>query len=166
MTGKTLDTILRQLARERGAKIALRFDDEVLTYAELDARACRVANGLAAAVTMARAGVPAISVSLGMKIKGKPLDFAAKAYKEFNDNAYHSPQDELKSDWDFSGFVVLAQFALDVATSTSGTCWPAGTPRGSRRTAAAEGRIQWHGRRPWPFRWRQPLGRWWLWWRW
>ena len=50
-----------------------------------------------------------------MKIKGKPADFARKAAKEFNDKAYHSPQDEFKPDWDFSGFVELAQFMLDVA---------------------------------------------------
>ena len=49
MNGTTLDTILRSLARERGTKVALRYGDAVLTYAELDARACRVANGLAAA---------------------------------------------------------------------------------------------------------------------
>ena len=47
MNGTTLDTILRRLARERGTKIALRYGDEVLTYAELDARACRVANVIA-----------------------------------------------------------------------------------------------------------------------
>jgi len=45
-----------------------------------------------------------------MKIKGKPKDFASKAMKEFNDKAYHTPQDEMKADWDFSGFVVLARF--------------------------------------------------------
>ena len=49
MTGTTLDTILRRQARERGTKVALRYGDEVLTYAALDARACRVANGLASA---------------------------------------------------------------------------------------------------------------------
>ena len=65
--------------------------------------------------SMAQAGVPAFSVAEGMKIKGKPKDFASKAMKEFNDKAYHSPQDEMKPDWDFSGFVVLARFALDVA---------------------------------------------------
>jgi Zn-dependent M28 family amino/carboxypeptidase len=65
--------------------------------------------------SMAQAGVPAFSVSEGMKIKGKPKDFASKAFKEFNDKAYHSPQDEMKPDWDFSGFVVLARFVLDVA---------------------------------------------------
>jgi Zn-dependent M28 family amino/carboxypeptidase len=65
--------------------------------------------------SLARAGVPAFSVAPGMKIKGKPKDFAIKAYKEFNDNVYHSPQDEFRADWDFSGFVVLARFSLDLA---------------------------------------------------
>jgi hypothetical protein len=54
-----------------------------------------------------------------MKIKGKPKDFASKALKEFNDKAYHSPQDEMKPDWDFSGFVVLARFTLDVARAVA-----------------------------------------------
>jgi Zn-dependent M28 family amino/carboxypeptidase len=64
--------------------------------------------------SMARAGVPAFSVAPGMKIQGKPADFARKAIQEFNDKAYHSPQDEMRPDWDFSGFAVLARFALDV----------------------------------------------------
>jgi hypothetical protein len=65
--------------------------------------------------SMARAGVPAFSVAAGMKIKGKPADFAKKAAQEFNDKAYHSPQDEMKPDWDFGGFPVLGKFAMDVA---------------------------------------------------
>lgn len=65
--------------------------------------------------SMAQSGVPAFSVAAGTKIAGKPNDFASNAHKEFNDKTYHSPQDELKPDWDFSGFVVLAQFILRVA---------------------------------------------------
>jgi Zn-dependent M28 family amino/carboxypeptidase len=65
--------------------------------------------------SMAQAGVPAFSVAIGRKIRGKPRDFADRVFKAFNDNVYHSPQDELKPEWDFSGFVVLARFALDVA---------------------------------------------------
>jgi Zn-dependent M28 family amino/carboxypeptidase len=65
--------------------------------------------------SFARAGVPAFSVATGLKVRGKPRDFASKAMKDFNDRAYHSPQDELRPEWDFSGFVVLARFALDVA---------------------------------------------------
>jgi Zn-dependent M28 family amino/carboxypeptidase len=69
--------------------------------------------------SMAQAGIPAFSVSAGMKVAGKPKDFAAKALKEFNDKAYHSPQDELKAEWDFSGFPVLGRFALDVARAVA-----------------------------------------------
>jgi Zn-dependent M28 family amino/carboxypeptidase len=65
--------------------------------------------------SMARAGVPAFSVSAGMKIKGKPADFARKAIQEFNDKTYHTPQDEVRPEWNFSGFDVLARFAFDVA---------------------------------------------------
>ena len=65
--------------------------------------------------SMARAGVPAFSIGGGMKIQGQPADFARKAMQEFNDKAYHSPQDEMRPDWNFTGFAVLARFALDVA---------------------------------------------------
>src|SRR5205085_9252209 len=44
--------------------------------------------------SLAQAGVPAFSVAPGMKIKGKPKEFAIKAFKDVNDYAYHSPQDE------------------------------------------------------------------------
>jgi Zn-dependent M28 family amino/carboxypeptidase len=69
--------------------------------------------------SMAQAGVPAFSVAAGTKIKGKPKDFASKALKDFNDRVYHSPQDELQPEWDFAGFVVLGQFALDVARAVA-----------------------------------------------
>lgn len=65
--------------------------------------------------SMARAGVPAFSVTTGMKLRGKTKEFASNALKEFNDLAYHSPQDEMRPDWDFSGFEVLARFALEIA---------------------------------------------------
>lgn len=64
---------------------------------------------------LARAGVPAFSVTAGEKIKGKPADFGRKAMREFIAKGYHTPQDEIRSDWDFSGFVVLVRFASDVA---------------------------------------------------
>jgi Zn-dependent M28 family amino/carboxypeptidase len=65
--------------------------------------------------SMAKAGVPAFSVAAGMKLKGKPAAFASQAFKDFNDKVYHSPQDEMHPEWDFSGFVVLARFILNVA---------------------------------------------------
>jgi hypothetical protein len=87
--------------------------------------------------SMAQAGIPAFSVAAGMRIKGKPKDFAVKAMKEFNDKVYHSPQDEVKSEWDFSGFVVLARFAQDVARDVANAerlpNWNAGDEFGRAR---------------------------------
>src|SRR5260370_16769747 len=57
--------------------------------------------------SMAQAGVPAFSVAPGMKIKGKPKDFPVKAFKEFNDYAYHYPQDQFPNDCDFSDLVAF-----------------------------------------------------------
>jgi acyl-CoA synthetase (AMP-forming)/AMP-acid ligase II len=46
---QTLANIARPHAQARGSKIALRFGEEALTYAELESRACRTANALIAA---------------------------------------------------------------------------------------------------------------------
>ncbi|MBX9625803.1 MAG: M28 family peptidase [Gemmataceae bacterium] len=69
--------------------------------------------------SLARAGVPAFSVAAGSRIKGKPADFAKKTLQAFNDTAYHTPQDEVRPDWDYSGFPVLGGFALDVARAVA-----------------------------------------------
>jgi Zn-dependent M28 family amino/carboxypeptidase len=69
--------------------------------------------------SLARGGVPAFSIGGGSKLKGKPADFARKAYAEFNDKRYHAPQDEVRPDWDFSGFAVLGGFALDIARAAA-----------------------------------------------
>jgi len=75
--------------------------------------------------SFAQAGVPAFSVAQGTKIAGKPADFASMAIKEFNDKAYHSPQDDLKPEWDFAGFVVLARFAFEIGVEVANTNqWP------------------------------------------
>jgi Zn-dependent M28 family amino/carboxypeptidase len=65
--------------------------------------------------SMAKAGVPAFSVGGGMKVKGKAEDAVRKTYQEFTDKAYHTPQDEVRPEWDFAGFPVLGKFALELA---------------------------------------------------
>ncbi|MFO0937359.1 MAG: M28 family peptidase [Gemmataceae bacterium] len=69
--------------------------------------------------SMARAGVPAFSIAAGDKVKGKTVEAVKKAKQEFNDKAYHTPQDEVRPDWDFSGFPRLVQFAKDVAVEAA-----------------------------------------------
>lgn len=64
--------------------------------------------------SMAKAGVPAFSVSQGMRIRGKQEADTRKVLQGFNDTAYHTPQDEPGANWDFSGFPVLGSFAIDL----------------------------------------------------
>jgi Zn-dependent M28 family amino/carboxypeptidase len=64
---------------------------------------------------LARGGVPAFSVHAGSKIKGKPADYVQKTMDHFIAKVYHTPADEFREDWDFSGFPVLIRFALDIA---------------------------------------------------
>ncbi len=64
---------------------------------------------------LARGGVPAFSVHIGEKIKGKPADFAKKTMEDFIAKVYHTPADEFHADWDFSGYPTLMRFTLDIA---------------------------------------------------
>ncbi len=68
---------------------------------------------------LARSGVPAFSVFPGEKIEGKPADFARKATEDFIAKIYHTPADEFRADWDFSGYPRLMRFAFDVARAAA-----------------------------------------------
>jgi Zn-dependent M28 family amino/carboxypeptidase len=99
--------------------------------------------------SMARAGVPSFSVAAGMKIKGKPEGFARKAFEEFNDKVYHSPQDEMHPEWDFSGFVLLARFSLDVARDVANADrLPTWNPGDEFRPAREKSGVKETGRTP------------------
>ncbi len=69
--------------------------------------------------SMARAGVPAFSVAPGMKLKNRSAESIKAAMQEFNDKRYHTPQDEMQADWDFSGFATLGELALNLAVEAA-----------------------------------------------
>jgi Zn-dependent M28 family amino/carboxypeptidase len=68
---------------------------------------------------LARGGVPAFSVFPGEKIQGRPADYASKAQADFIAKVYHTPFDEYKEDWDFSGYLALMRFAYDLAVEAA-----------------------------------------------
>jgi len=76
---------------------------------------------------LARGGVPAFSVGRGEKVKGQPIDFAKKASEDFIANAYHTPNDKFKEEWDFAAYPILINFtmkaALDLANSSFMPTW-------------------------------------------
>jgi hypothetical protein len=63
--------------------------------------------------------VPVFSVAAGSRLRGKPADGVRQAMRAFNDGVYHSPQDEVRPDWDYYGFPVLGGFALAVGRAVA-----------------------------------------------
>jgi Zn-dependent M28 family amino/carboxypeptidase len=65
--------------------------------------------------SLAKAGVPAISIEAGTDVVGKPKGFGAQWLEEFNDKRYHQPSDEYRSDLDLRGSVQLGEIVLRFA---------------------------------------------------
>jgi Zn-dependent M28 family amino/carboxypeptidase len=65
--------------------------------------------------SLAKAGVPAISIEAGTDVVGKPKGFGAQWLEEFNDKRYHQPSDEYRPDFDLSGSVQLGEIVLRFA---------------------------------------------------
>lgn len=80
--------------------------------------------------SLARAGVPAFSISPGTDYIGKPAGFGKNAFEDFNANRYHQPSDEYHENWDISGMQQIAQFGLtlglDIANTPKLPTWKAG----------------------------------------
>jgi len=62
--------------------------------------------------SLAHAGVPSFSISLGTEYYGKPADYGEKIFEEYNDKHYHQPSDEYHDDWDFAGMQEAARFGV------------------------------------------------------
>lgn len=61
---------------------------------------------------LARIGVPAISVKVGNQVMGKPTEFGAEQFREYNTKHYHQPSDEFREDWDFASLEHVARFGF------------------------------------------------------
>jgi Zn-dependent M28 family amino/carboxypeptidase len=62
--------------------------------------------------SLARAGVPATSISSGIDVVGKPEGWGRARVDEWIAKHYHQPSDELGEDWDFSGMVEDARLGF------------------------------------------------------
>lgn len=80
--------------------------------------------------SLARVGIPAFSVSQGTDYIGKPANFGATVFEEYNSKHYHQPSDEYHEDWDVSGMEQMANFGLtlglDIANTPRLATWKAG----------------------------------------
>lgn len=65
--------------------------------------------------SLGRVGIPAFSISEGMKYKGHDTAWGEAEAKEFVNHRYHQPTDEYKPEMDFHGDAVMAEFGYALA---------------------------------------------------
>lgn len=61
--------------------------------------------------SLAKVGVPALSIKQGAEVKGKPAEWGKAKVKEYRDKHYHQASDEYDPAWDFSAAVQMGQLA-------------------------------------------------------
>ena len=69
--------------------------------------------------SLAKVGIPAFSVKLGVDYVGKPEGWGVEAQEDYTANRYHQPSDEFDLTWDFSGLAKLARFGFELGRRTA-----------------------------------------------
>jgi Zn-dependent M28 family amino/carboxypeptidase len=77
----------------------------------------------------AKAGVPSLAVDDGVNYVDKPASFGKQKREEYLARDYHSPSDQVKPDWDLSGYAEQARmlFAVGYRVAQSDR-WPEWRP--------------------------------------
>jgi Zn-dependent M28 family amino/carboxypeptidase len=69
--------------------------------------------------SLGRVGIPAFSISEGIKYKGHDNAWGEAEAKEFVNHRYHQPTDEYKPEMDFHGDAMMAEFGYALAQKAS-----------------------------------------------
>jgi Zn-dependent M28 family amino/carboxypeptidase len=91
---------------------------------------------------LARAGVPGLSLENGQRFIGQPKDYGEKKKKEYTDQRYHQPSDEVLPSFRYDGATqqlrVIVRTATAIANAPAQPVWN----RTSEFRAAGEARVQ------------------------
>jgi Zn-dependent M28 family amino/carboxypeptidase len=71
--------------------------------------------------SLARVGIPAFSVSEGLKYKGHDAAWGMQQANDYTEKHYHQPSDEYHSDMDFTGDAVMARFGFALGWEAAST---------------------------------------------
>jgi Zn-dependent M28 family amino/carboxypeptidase len=124
-----LDDYLRAAATEQGRTLLPDPDPEKGFYYRSDH------------FNFAKQGVPALDPSMhpGVDFVDKPADWTAKMKEDWENNIYHSPQDEVQAGWDLSGAAEDAELLLAVGYRVAGAAtlpeWKPGNEFKAKRDA-------------------------------
>ncbi len=87
----------------------------------------------------AKQAVPALDPDAGTEYIGKPPEFGMNVRDDYTNNRYHKPQDEVRSDWDFSGAIedmtLFFKVGYRVANADKDPEWKPGTEFRATRDA-------------------------------
>jgi len=97
-----LDDYLRDAAAEQGRTLTPDAEPEKGLYYRSDH------------FNFAKVGVPALDTDDGVDYIGKPAGFGKAKKDEYTQNDYHSPSDEVKPDWDMTGYAEEAKLLMAV----------------------------------------------------
>ena len=80
--------------------------------------------------SLAKAGIPAFSVSLGNRVVGKPAGWGEEQETDYRESRYHQQADNFDPSWDFSGLAKLTAFGFElgrrIANQSDLPTWQAG----------------------------------------
>jgi Zn-dependent M28 family amino/carboxypeptidase len=63
--------------------------------------------------SLAKAGIPAISIGAGQKYVGRPDEWGIEQANDYNTKRYHQPEDQYDPTWDLRGAVQLSNIVLE-----------------------------------------------------
>lgn len=69
--------------------------------------------------SLSRVGIPAFSISEGVKFKDHDLAWGEQQAKDFVTNHYHQPSDEFHPGWDFQGLAKMASFGYELGAAAA-----------------------------------------------
>jgi Zn-dependent M28 family amino/carboxypeptidase len=86
--------------------------------------------------SLARVGIPAFSISEGVKYKGHDAAWGLEQANEYTEKHYHQPSDEYHADMDFTGDAVMARFGFALGWEAAGAPKVVGWEKGDEFEAA------------------------------
>ena len=74
--------------------------------------------------SLARVGIPAFSISEGMKFQGHDEAWGEQQADDYVKNRYHQPTDVYRDDWDFRGLAKMAAFGYELGLKAAAQSEP------------------------------------------
>jgi Zn-dependent M28 family amino/carboxypeptidase len=105
LNGATHDTALRGNAKSQLDDLVTRFAAAQGRTVTPDAHPEAGSFFRADHFSLAKAGVPAITISGGRDLVNGGVAAGEAAYRDYNVHRYHQPADEWRADWDYAGAV-------------------------------------------------------------